>query len=70
MNDLWNRVNSLMILVVGKESRRHPADVIDRLFSLYKEVYPNSIERCKTCAGARARVYENLKRWWETNRPK
>lgn len=68
MNDLFNRVDALMVTLVGKENHNHNALVIRELFNLHNEVYPQNLEFSTSCGGCRQRVYQRLKQWWIDNK--
>lgn len=68
MNDeLFNQVDTLMKSLVGKENHNHNSSVITELFTLHNRVYMDKPEYSKSCSGCRARVYQRLKSWWESN---
>ena len=70
MNDeLFNRVDALMVTLIGKESHRHGPDVIRNLFNLHNEA-TGIMEYSVSCGGCRARVYKRLKEWWEAEKHK
>ena len=68
MNDLFNRVDSLMVTLVGRENYNHNAQVIREMFNLHNECYPQNLEYSTSCGGCRQRVYKRLKQWWEENK--
>lgn len=68
MNDLFKRVDELMLSLQGKENHNHNALVIRQLFNLHNEAYPNNLEFSTSCGSCRARVYKRLKQWWIDNK--
>jgi hypothetical protein len=61
---IFEKVDSLMQQLVGKENHRHQSHVIRQLFNLHNEVFPNQLEYSVGCGSCRKRVYTRLKDWW------
>ena len=66
--DLFNRVDQMMLSLVGKENHNHNAQIIRELFNLHNECYPQNLEFSTSCGGCRQRVYTKLKQWWVDNK--
>lgn len=64
---LFNRVNSLMSIVYGKENHNHKPEIIRELFNLHNEIF-EAKEYSVSCGGCRMRVYNKVKEWWHSKK--
>lgn len=63
----FQEVDAMMQNLYGKENHRHDAQTIRDLFNLHNRLFPQTLEYSVSCSGCRARVYNRVKEYWQSN---
>lgn len=60
----YDKIQSIMSYLQGKDSHNHEAHIITELFMAHNMAFPNNPEYSKSCGGCRVRVYNRMKTYW------